>query len=248
MAPEMALLKACGFVQAAVPVSPGADPAVAFALSDPHFTGEGSGCVIPIDLYKNTDGNLWRANSCVGDVTFNFIANQIPTMDFKFRGSYVGVPSAVASASFYTGETPVACQGESLSIRNGSTWSSLVARSLVYELGNIIPDRPGLNASYGFDEYAIVGREPTATLVVELPYDITDFNPEDVFVDQEELTVSLSHNSGGSAGNLIDIEFDAFIDEQPVASEDNGMLIYTIKLKQAIEESPGSTPFTLTFS
>jgi hypothetical protein len=239
LAPEMALLRACGFSYSKV-TSP--SKLTTMALGDPHFTTETPGVLTPITLQKMTDGNLWQADNCVGDVQFNFIANQIATMDFKFKGDYKALPVAASAVSFFVGETPVACQNGSVSIANGSTWSSLTIRSLVCAVNNMIPDRPDLNSDYGFAPFAIVGRDPIYTMVVELPYHIADFSPEAVYEAQDELHISYTHNDGGSAGSEIGVTFDAYIDEQPTPSEDNGMMVYEIKMRQSIDHSPGASP------
>jgi hypothetical protein len=238
--PEGMLLQACGFEYAND--SPGG---FSYTLGDIHINAiDGLGDLLPVSLYKNSDGILWSATGCVGDVTINFPEKGIPYFAWDFKGNYVAVPSAQAQSAFYAGKYPVAVKNEGLTfaVEGGSTYTDLVIRSLTLALNNEVVERPSMNATYGIDTYVVTGREPIYTMVVEQPYDL-DPNWEDLYLDQAEINVSFVHNDGGSTGEQVTVEFDAYIDAQPVASENNGLLVYTLVMRQSIDSGAEALSF-----
>jgi hypothetical protein len=239
--PEGRLLQACGFKFA------GSSPTgYTYTLGDLHFSGEGSGDVLPIDFTKEIDNKYWKALDCVGDATLKFASGQVPTIDFKMKGNYNGpIATVTYPATYIPGAEAASNCDSSLVVTNGSSYSTLVVRSVELALGNVIPARPDMNATYGYAPFAITKYIPTYTMVVELPYTLTDFNPEQVYLNQEQLSVSFTHNTSGSGGDVIDVDFDAYIDEMPVPSDENDMLIYTIKMRQSADT--GATNLTLVF-
>ena len=77
------LLRASGFTEAASGV------AFHYTLGDLHLYGTGpssAGILDPVNLKMYQDGLYHLLNNAVGTVTVNFIAGEIPTYDFAFRG------------------------------------------------------------------------------------------------------------------------------------------------------------------
>lgn len=241
--PEFPLFQACGFELTHNQIA--GDDTFFLTLGDLHFSGEGSGIVAPVDLAKFSDGKQWIAEDCVGDCTINFPALGIPTVDWNFKGSFTNPIAADAlNYTFQAGKQPYAVGAGTVVVQNGDTYNSLVVRSISLALNNEIPDRPDVNATFGYADFAIVGREPIYTMVVELPYDVTDFNPEQLYLNEEQLTVTFKHGPAVGDGDNIAVEFDAYVDEMPVPSDDNGIMVYTIKMRQSIDSGAQALKFT----
>ena len=111
-----ALLRACAFTEAASGV------AFHYTLGDMHLYGTGpsdAGILSPVDLKMYQDGLYHLLNNAVGTVTVNFIAGEIPTYDFSFRGQVddslkggiEGTPAALASEA-----NPKPCFSHGLSV------------------------------------------------------------------------------------------------------------------------------------
>jgi len=84
--PDGALLRACTFAETVNGTTP--NIGYKYAVGDPHLnTGNPAGetDIVALNLYQ--DGLYRQINNCVGDVTVSFIAGQVPTFDYSFRGT-----------------------------------------------------------------------------------------------------------------------------------------------------------------
>lgn len=248
-APEMRLLTACGFDETAS--GSGGSVVYSYALGNPHLdSNDPAGVLDPIDLKVNNDRLERVFTDCVGSVSFNWTAGQIPTMSFNFEGlpSGAAYQSASPLINVTSGSAPAPVQNYSLTISGvalGSI-SSQVVQSINYDLNNNIDPRADVNGTYGYSAPIITGRDPDITIMIEAT-DTGTVNWETAFdTTEEELLVTFTHQSGGGKNKECAVTFDTYLSEHPTLSEVNGKLVYTLKLQQSIDS--GATPLTFTFA
>lgn len=123
--PDGALLRACAFAEA----QNGTTPNIGwkYTAADPHpDTGTPAGETDPIDIHIWQDRLYRMANECVGSVAVSFIAGQIPTIRYTWRGqvesgkkggSYATADSFIAGAQ----PKPVASAGLTMTVARTGT-------------------------------------------------------------------------------------------------------------------------------
>jgi hypothetical protein len=218
-----------------------------FTLGDQHFfDGDIEGDLTPLDIAHNTGTLVWRSQNTILDPVFTFKAGEVPYVTFKGEGNYTGPVSAVSQSAFFKGETPLAVMNEGFIITQdgGSPIPGLSIVSFEFAPNNKIMRAPSMNATYGYDRPYMDGRDPRATIVLRMPETLSIANFETLLTDQLPLNFAFTHNSGGTAGNVIDVEFDGYIENLVYSYE--GARIITLNVKQS--EDDGDTQFTVSMS
>ena len=245
--PEGALLQSAGF--AAVESGSPTTDLWTFTLGDPHNATDGGDFVAPASIGHTVDGFKTWSDSPASDIVFNFPATQIPTMAITARGLYRAVGAADTAAAFLVGQNPVAVGGYGLSVTpsGSSAITGLRCSSIQLALGNVINERPTVGGSggFGFASPRIVSRDPIYTAVIEMDK-TTLTNFENLYNLRTLLTWAFTHNTSGSAGDVIDVDFDCHIKTMPTYMEDNGIYMVTLVMQQSIDS--GATPLTIAFS
>ena len=248
-APEMRLLGACGFDETASGAA--ASIVYSYAMGNLHLdAGSPAGVLDPIDLKVNNDRLERVYTDCVGNVSFNWTAGQIPKMNFTFEGLPSGSAYQSASPTINTsqGKNPYPVQAYAMTISGSSlgSISAQVVQSIDYNVNNNIDPRSDINGTYGYSAPILTGQEPEITIMIE----VTDTGTVDweaaYITTQEELLISFTHQSGGGKNVECAVSFDAYLSEQPVLSDVNGKFVYTLKLQQSVDS--GATPLTFAFA
>jgi len=245
--PEGVWLQACGFERA-----DDGSPLVeewTYTLGDPHDTGDGGDFLAPTAVGHTVDGFKTWIDTPAADVTFNWNATAIPTMEFTARGLYRAAGAADTPAAFLVGAIPVAVGGYGLSVTpsGSSAITTLRVASISYALGNTINERPAVGGSggFGFAAPRVVSREPVITAVIEMDKTtLTSF--EALYNARTRMLWEFTHNAAGAAGNVIDVSFSSHVKAHPTYTDDNGIYMVTLVMQQSIES--GATPLTLVFS
>jgi len=113
-----ALLRSCGFKETASGL------ALHYELGDQHLweTGPSSaGILDPVDIKVYQDGLFHVLNNAVGTVTVNFIAGEIPTFDYVFRGQVDdskkgGIEASPATDALASEVNPKPCFNHGLTV------------------------------------------------------------------------------------------------------------------------------------
>ena len=103
---------------------------------------------------------------------FNFTAGQAATVQFTGQGLYNDPVSSVFPTASAAADTRKLVESEQLSIRASNDTSPYaniipVCRSLTWNTGNTIIERPDVNSNDGLKLLRIVSRAPTLNLVIE---------------------------------------------------------------------------------
>jgi len=248
-APEMRLLRACGFEETA---AGGAGSIYySYALGDPHLASSSpAGILSGANLKVNNDRLQHVFSGCVGNVVFNWTAGQMPTMAFTFEGLPSGSVAEIIAPSINIsqGKTPVPVQNYALTISGASLGviSGQVVQSVTYDVGNIIDPRADINGTYGYSAPIITGREPDITISIEANATGTVDWETAFSTTAEELLVSFTHQDGGGKNVECVVSFDAYLSDYPVMSDVNGKFVYTLKMQQSVDS--GATPLTLAYA
>lgn len=248
--PEMSLLRACGFSEA----GSGSTPAIVYSYvhDDLHLTSDTpAGDVEPIDITLNIDLLNRVVKNCVGNARFNFIAGQLATIDWTFRGLVAsgadGATEASASA-FDANSAPVPVQNEGWTLNSvdpaaaSTVWA---IPSFSYDCGNIIDERADMTGEFGFTQPYIVGREPVINITVESTL-IATINWEQLYTARTEIDGTFTHNSGGGTRQQLAVTFSGILAEYPVLADLNGKMVYNLVLNQSIET--GADKLTLAWT
>ena len=246
--PEMPLLRACGFSETAS----GSTPAILYAYQhdDLHLIDDTpAGDTEPIDIVITEDRLQRTCKNCVGNARFNFIAGQLATIDWTFRGLLdTGADGATEAANtdFDANSAPVPVQNEGWTIATVDPTTNLFAvPSFSYDCGNIIDERADMDGEFGFSQPYIVGREPVINLAIESTL-IANVNWEQLYTSRTEVDGLFTHNDGGGLRQELAVSFSGIIAEFPVLADLNGKLVYNIVMNQSIET--GATPLSMNWA
>ena len=232
--PEMSLLRACAFEEAAT----GSTPAIIYSyeLKDPHLiTDTPAGDLEAIDIVHNVDRLVRTAENCVGNVVFNFTAGLMPTMAFRMRGNIVSAAAgatedAITAFDDYSLPVPVETSALTITPLAGAAYTPII-KSLIYDCGNIIDPRADMNGEQGYSAPAITGRKPSIVAIVETDL-IANINWETIYTAQTPLAFSLTHNAGGGIREEVVVTFSALLNAMPQVTDVGGMACYILTMDQ----------------
>ena len=155
---------------------------------------------VTVALYIYKDGVLHKVTGAVGNITnMVWTAGMIAKIDFEFRGVFNSATTTAIPTTNTLSVTPPAAKSAGLTV-GGSTY---VIQEISSTLGNVLANRPDINATSALKGVRITGRTPTGT-----------FNPESVttvadFWDKWELGTlgALVAEIGTASHNKIGVNF-----------------------------------------
>jgi hypothetical protein len=130
------------------------------------------------------DGISTTATGTYLNADFNFTAGQAPTIQFTGQGLYNAPVSAALPTAAPPADTRTLVQSEQLSIRTHRDTPPLnnvipICRSLTFNTGNTIIERPDINSKEGLEATRIISRAPTLNLVIEADTNLPTSFPAD---------------------------------------------------------------------
>ena len=130
------------------------------------------------------DGISTTATGCYLNAEFNFTAGQVPTIQFTGQGLYNAPVSAALPTAAPPADTRTLVQSEQLAIRAHQDTTPLnnvipICRSLTFNTGNTIIERPDINSKEGLEATGIISRAPTLNLVIEADTNLPTSFPAD---------------------------------------------------------------------
>lgn len=231
-APEYGpLLKACGMSETV-----NAGTSVVYTPSSPTPP---SGDHDSVTIYLYMAGKLHQFTGCRGTWELNATAGEPARITFTLTGHYAGdSDTALASPTYQDVLAPQVVSG---AFTMGG--DSVVINDLGLNIGNTVDVPPSVNASDGYSEIIVTGRDVTGS-----------FNPEEVskatkdFISEWQSGTSQAMNIGpiGSANNQWQITAPAIYYRDIAPGERNGLNIYDIGFGAA--EDSGDDEITLTFT
>ena len=199
-------------------------------------------------IYTYNDGILSVARGVYLSMSLSMSAGEVPRLSFTGQGIYVApLATAFPGSITYPTDAKSAAQSESLTINNGTSFSTGIVRSINFDYTASFGERTNLNSSTGFEGIITNDRNCTMQIVVEA--DATIESTRDWFADLRASgngtthAVTFSHDYSTDSG----IQFSA-----PTAqltginwSDDNGVLVYTLDYNVQSETDDGE--FTITY-
>ncbi len=228
-APEFgSLLRACGMGETI-----SASTSVAYA---PVSTGHESGT-----MYIYEDGVLYKATGCRGNVSFSEKAGEPAKLSFTMTGHLVGSFTDVALPTPTLDSTnPIAVLSAGFSVGG---YSAIIS-TFSFDLTNTISTPDNINASDGYGEIIITGRDVNGT-----------FDPENVLAAtnnflsnwQSGTSGVLAHNTiGATSGNIFDVAMPVMAYRDWATGDRDG--IRTLEIPFGAHESSGDDEVTITFT
>lgn len=160
-APEFGdLLEACGFAEAVVPATS--------VTYKPASTS-----IKSCTMYYYQDGTLMKLTGARGNVSFNLPVGEVGKASFTMTGHVSAVTDVALPAATYDSIVPVPFIGASFSI---GAYAAIIS-NLTFDMSNAVSMPPSANASDGFGEIRITGRnvagsfDPEHQLVAVKPFD-----------------------------------------------------------------------------
>jgi len=184
----------------------------------------------PVDILVHAGGIGQTIDTAAGNAVFNFVAGEVPTIDWTFIGeinSSFAIPIDSTALTAFQAQTTVEpfVSSEFTFASNGS----LVLRSCSFDLGNKISLRPDAVQAYGYNAPQHVSSAPKFNCVFEAAaFSTTD--PYEAFINETAIAVSFIHENGGGDGHEVLIELEGKIDQEPTFTDDNGMIVWNITL------------------
>ena len=163
------LLIACGMTRLIVNAAP-TGKRVSYVPTDTMNDDGSDVCSATVRSYQN--GISTTSTGTYLNAEFNFTAGQAATVQFTGQGLYNDPVSSVFPTASAAADTRKLVQSEQLSIRASNDTSPYaniipVCRSLTWNTGNTIIERPDVNSNDGLKLLRIVSRAPTLNLVIE---------------------------------------------------------------------------------
>ena len=227
-APECGvLLRGCALGETVV-----ASTSVTYA---PVSTGHES-----LTIYYYQDGMRYILTGCRGNVAFTLETGGLIKMSFTFTG-HIAAPSDVALPSPTLDTTvPEAILNGSFAIGGFSA----VVNALSFDLANTVAYPPDMSATDGYGEVQITARDVNGSYDPEAELLATE-NPHADLVAGTELALHVGP-IGGTAGNIVDVDFPAVAYRDLSPSDRDGIRTYDIPFGAA--ESTGDDEVSIAFT
>lgn len=172
-----------------------------------------------ITLYVWKDGRKHIVTGAVGTAKFTLAAGKIPVIDFTFNGIYTA-PSDVSNPTPDYGSEPDPVIVKSINLQYNSI-SSLVFNQYELDLGNIIAQRPSVNATTGIKGFGVTGRKHVITMDPEAEALAT----VNYYSDILNTTRAVSLTIGSTTGNICAISHPAAMLTQIAYEDRDGHII-----------------------
>lgn len=192
-----------------------------------------------VTVYFYIDGRKHIITGGVGDVKLNNEAGQFGFMDVTIRGRYTA--ATLTSVPTPTLESTIPAIGKSCLFSYNSR-TTLVVKSVLIEMNNIIAQRPSLNDANSIAGFIITGRDPMVTIdpeaIVETSYDFRG----DAFTNLRALTWVV----GATAGNIVTYSIPKFNPYFPEYEDRDEILVEKIKGEAA--QNAGNDEVSIAFT
>jgi hypothetical protein len=203
------LLRACGLDETLV--------ALTSAIYAPVSTGHES-----ITIYYFQDGIRYNILGCRGNVSWAMEAGALGKMSFTFTGHLVEPTDVALATPVLIATVPVAILSGAFAIGGFSA----IVSSLSFDLGNTLAMPPDINASDGFAEVQITGRDVNGSYDPESELQATE-NPHADLIAGTELALTIGP-IGTVGGNIINVDFPAVAYRDLSPGDRDGIRTYEI--------------------
>lgn len=193
-----------------------------------------------LTIYYYQDGTLHKLTGCRGNVSFSMEAGGRVMAQFTFTGHSVGPTDVTLVDPTYDSTTPPVFIGASVSVHSFSA----TIGSLSFDLSNQMVTPPDANASDGFGDIQIVGRDVNGSI-----------DPEHQLVADEDFLGSWRSGTagalqtgtiGGTQYNQVAISFPAAYYREVAPGDRDG--IRTLDIGFGAVEDSGDDDVSIVFS
>lgn len=175
-----------------------------------------------ITTYLYFQDVLKKITGAFCDLSWSFVAGDLPVMSASMIGKYNATTDATATTPTYAPEKPVMVESATLTLDALAP----VCRSISIAMNNNIIERPDVNSAEGLIGVRIADRNPTATIVVEEPLVAT----KDFWALLDAATaLDVDFNQGSGAGGAIAVSIPKLALTNVTRSDDNGIVVVTLE-------------------
>lgn len=192
-----------------------------------------------IDIYQGNALKEVIANA-VGSLRMEFNAGETAKAIWSMMGTYVAPTEAAIGDAFGSSADPPVAKNMTITINT----ETLVVRSMFIDLNNEISSpRYDLEGTNGVANPLIVNVQPEIGFVVETP-DFSDIDLQSALANETKITASIQ--LGSTAGNILTITMDAYMNAPLVRAWDNNLLVDQVGARMSWED--GDTQLTAVYT